>query len=281
MGRFALQSGIEPLEIGFWRAALACVFFIAYASRKKMLKIDAVRDIGVFAVFGVFSLGLFFVAFQYSVKYSGAAMAAVLLYTAPAWVALLARIFFKDRLTPPMAAAIAMSLVGVACICFSGGTPEAAPDAASGAGLALEKFSMVGVLFGLLSGLLYSTHYIYTKIYLPRYTVYTIYGYGALFGALALLPFVTFASKSPADWAVLFFLGSICTAGAYMAYCEGMKRLKPTQAAVLATFEPVVATAAAWLLWGEVFSLAGWLGATLIIAAVLLLIAVSDKNSGC
>ena len=270
VGRFALESGVSPLEVGFWRAALACIFFMAYAAGHKMLKLDSVRDIGAFVLFGVFSIALFFVSFQYAVKYGGAALAAVLLYTAPAWVAVFSRLFFKNRITPLMAAAIGISLAGIACISFSGG-PAEGPDAG-------EAFSVAGVLFGLLAGLMYSTHYIVTKLYLGRYTVYTLYGYGTLFGALVLLPFVEFAPKSAGDWASLSFLGLVCTAGAYWAYCEGMKRLDPTRAAVLATVEPVIATFAAWLLWDEIFSLAGWIGAALIIAAVLLLVLGSKQE---
>lgn len=270
VGRFALESGITPLEVGFWRAALACILFIGYASRHRMLKLHSVRDLGVFAVFGAISLGVFFVSYQYAVKYGGAALASVLLYTAPAWVAVFSRVFFKDRITPLIAAAIGMSLAGTAFISFSSGTP--ADSSAAG------SFSLAGVLFGLLAGLLYSTHYIFTKIYLGRYTVFTLYGYGTLFGALALLPFVEFAPKSPGDWASLCFLGMICTACAYWTYCEGMKRLEPTKAAVLATLEPVIATAAAWLMWDEMFSFAGWLGAALIIIAVLVLVVGSSNR---
>lgn len=271
VGRFALESGVSPLEVGFWRAALACIFFIAYAGSHRMLKLDSVRDLAAFALFGAFSLGIFFVSYQYAVKYGGAALASVLLYTAPAWVAVFSRIFFKSRITPLMASAIGIALAGVAFISFSGGADVAA-DGPGAPGLA-------GILFGLLAGLLYSTHYIVTKVYLGRYTVYTLYGYGTLFGALALLPFVDFAPKSAGDWASLSFLGLICTAGAYWAYCEGMKRMDPTRAAVLATLEPVIATFAAWLLWDEVFNVMGWVGAVLIIAAVLTLVLGSKKET--
>lgn len=276
VGRFALESGISPLEIGFWRAALACIFFIGYAARNKMLKLDSARDLGVFVLFGVFSLAIFFVSYQYAVKYGGAALASVLLYTAPAWVAVFSRLFFKNRLTPLVVTAIGVSLLGIAFISFSDGLPGDTGNTIPDTGNA--TFTMAGVLFGLLAGLLYSTHYVVTKLYLNRYTVYTLYGYGTLFGAIALLPFVEFAPKSPGDWTALAFLGLICTASAYWVYCEGMKRLEPTKAAVLATLEPVIATAAAWLMWDEMFSFAGWIGAALIIIAVLVLVLGSRKD---
>ncbi len=51
-----------------------------------------------------------------------------------------------------------------------------------------------------------------------------------------------------------------------------MRRLPLTKAAILATLEPVVATFVAWWIWGEAFSLGGWVGAGLIVAAVFALV---------
>lgn len=270
VGRFAMGEGVSPLEVGFWRAAFGGALFLLYAAKAGILKIHERHDIFVFMIFGACSLGGFFAANQYAIQTGGAALAAVLLYTAPAWVAVFARLFFGDRLTLIKGLAIGISLAGVACISLSGGGAESAGG--TGALPGTGEPASAGILFGLLSGLLYSTHYIFSKKYLKRYKTYTVYGYALFFGAVTLFPFVTFAVKTPFQWGVLLFLGVIGTYTAYWAYCEGMKRLDPTRASVLATLEPVVATAAAWWLWDENFALTGWLGATLVIAAVIILV---------
>lgn len=278
VGRFAMEAGVEPLEVAFWRAAVAGFFFLLYAAYSRTLKLNSGRDLLVFAVFGACALGGFFGSYQYAVQHGGAALSSVLLYTAPAWVAVFSRIFFKDRLTLAKSAAIGIALTGVALISFSGPSDDAALGIADGnAG----SVSALGVLFGLLSGLLYSTHYVFAKKYLSAYTVYTMYGYAMLFGALTLFPFVRFTDKGPFEWFVVLFVGLVCTFAAYLFYCAGMKRLDPTRAAVLATLEPVVATAAAWWLWDEYFAFGGWIGAALIIAAVLILVLApgNEKNS--
>lgn len=230
------------------------------------LGIRDTHDLLFFAVFGACSLGGFFASNQYAIQTGGAALASVLLYTAPAWVAVFSRIFFHDGVTPLKAVAIIVSLAGVASISLAGSGPAAAEgvEAAAHAG--------AGVFFGLLAGLLYATHYVFSKKYLSLYSACTLYGYCMLFGALSLFPFVTFSLKSGADWAVLFFLGLVSTYCAYLIYCEGLKRLDATRAAVLATLEPVVATLAAWRLWGEIFTAGGWIGAVLILSAVLILV---------
>jgi drug/metabolite transporter (DMT)-like permease len=269
VARFSFAAGISPVEVAFWRACFGGVFFAIHAAALHSFTINAPRDALVFALFGAVSLGGFFACNQYAIQTGGAALAAVLLYTAPAWVAMFSRMFFGERLTLGKLTAIGMSLAGVACISFSGGE---APNADT-APLAHQAMNWVGICFGLLSGLLYSTHYIFSAHYLKRYTTHTLYGYCMLFGALALLPGVHFAHKGPADWLVLLCLGFVSTYGAYIFYCAGMRRLAPTRAAVLATLEPAVATFTAWWLWDERFTVVGWLGAALIIAAVLCLVA--------
>lgn len=272
VGRFAMGDGIAPLELAFWRAAFTALAFLLYAAKNGALRIQRRADLGVFILFGICAQGGFFASYQYAIQTGGAALAAVLLYTAPAWVAFFSRLFFKEAMTLVKISAIAVSLAGVALISLSGSVESAEgagagvlPQAGAGVGLA-------GILFGLLAGLLYSTHYIFSKTFLSRYSTYTAYGYAMLFGMLALCPFVDFSSKSALQWGIMCFLGLVCTAAAYWAYCEGIKRLEPTRAAVLATLEPVVATAAAWWIWNENFAFAGWVGAAMIIAAVLILI---------
>jgi len=68
----------------------------------------------------------------------------------------------------------------------------------------------------------------------------------------------------------LLFLGVFSTYGAYLAYYAGLKRLPATRASVVATLEPVVANLFAFLLFGEVLSLWAYLGAGLVLLAVIL-----------
>ncbi|MDL2317056.1 EamA family transporter [Desulfovibrio sp. OttesenSCG-928-A18] len=276
--RFVLADGMTPLEAAFWRAGLGSMFFLTHAAATRGLRLHSKADGLAFALFGAVSLGGFFASYQYAIKMGGAALAAVLLYTAPAWVAVCSRLFFRERITLLKSLAIAVSLAGVMCISLSSIGPAAEPGLEAGALAPGGGVSMAGIMFGLLAGFLYSTHYIFSSSYLRRYSTYTLYGYCTLFGALALLPFVDFAAKSPRDWGVLLILGLVCTYGAYLAYCEGLRRLAPTRAAVLATLEPVVATFFAWWLWGENFAFTGWVGAALVMAAVLILVLDPEKK---
>lgn len=262
IGRFAMERGVvEPMEVAFWRALFAGVFFAVHCLATRQFSVQSKKDLAAFAAFGVFSIAGFFAAYQFAVLHGGAALSSVLLYTAPAWVAVFVRFIFGIRISFVKAVAIGISLGGVACISLS----------ATGGDTA-DNVSLLGIVFGLVSGLLYSTHYIFTKIYLGRYSAHTLYGICMVFGAAALFPFVSFAEKNAVEWTAMAALGLICTYGAYLVYCAALKRLEPTQAAVLATLEPVIAIFAAWWVWHESFALSGWIGAALVVGAVLLLV---------
>ena len=273
MGRIAMDEGLSPTDVAFWRAAFACCFFLLHAARARTLSVRSFADLGAFALFGLVSIASFFACYQYAVQNGGSALSSVLLYTAPAWVAVFSRIIFGEAFTAVKLAAISMALAGVICISFSGTGASPLPSAAG------RSFPLAGIFFGLLSGLLYSTHYIFSKKYLKYYTTFTLYGFSMIFAVLAMLPFVSHFPGTPAAWGAVLFIAFICTYAAYWAYCEGLKRLAPTKAAVLCTLEPVVATALAWWMWGERFTGVGWLGAALVIGAVLVLVLGPGKEA--
>ncbi len=279
-GRIAMDAGLSPMDVAFYRALFGGLFMLAHAAAVRDTHIRQRKDMLVFVCFGIFSIASFFVAYQYAVKEGGASLASVLLYTAPAWVAVFSRIFFGLKFTLITTGAVLLSLVGVALISFSGTESEAIPAVHTAA---LEQaIPFLGVVFGLLSGFLYATHYIVTKKYLTIYTPFTLYGYSSIVAALCILPFTDIRFDVPwSAWTCVFVIAFMSTYIAYWAYCEGIRRLNPTKAAVLATLEPVVATVASWLIWNESFAGIGWLGAVLIIATVIILLFDDKKrNSG-
>ncbi|GGN04756.1 membrane protein [Thermus composti] len=255
VSRIAFQEGLSPLLVAFFRAAIAWVFFALHALLLGQVRV-ARRDLPALVLFGVVSVALFYGAYQLAVDYGGAALASVLLYTAPAWVALLSHLILKEPLDRKGLLAVALTLLGVALMGLGGGSEVRA--------------GFLALFFGLLSGFTYALYYIFGKLYLPRYATPTLFLYALPVGALALWPFVDFAPLSGRAWAALLFLGLFSTYGAYLAYYAGLRRLPATRASVVATLEPVVANLFAFLLFREVLAPLGYLGAALVLWAVLL-----------
>ncbi|KAB1440383.1 DMT family transporter [Pseudodesulfovibrio senegalensis] len=260
--KYILKDGVSALEIAFWRAAFAWVLFLIHATAKKQLKVKTV-DLTILVGFGFICVTLFYASYQLAIRDVGVALAAVLLYTAPAWVAFLSRLVLGEALTPSKIACVAMTIGGVACISLG---PSLFDD---GPAVRLDKF---GLAAGLVAGLTYALYYIFGKKILHRYATPTIFVYALPFGALFLLPFVHFAPKTPQTWMLLASMAAVTSYGAFSAYYAGLKRLDATHAAVIATLEPVVASIMAFTLFGESFGVWGYGGSTLIIAAVLIVV---------
>jgi DME family drug/metabolite transporter len=115
-------------------------------------------------------VALFYVSYFRAVRAGGAAVAAILLYTAPAWVALGSWTWLGERITRRTLAALALTLGGVALV--SAGSGAAAGPAAPLGGAALG--------WGLLAGLAYASYYLFGKRYFARYDPPTIYMYALL-----------------------------------------------------------------------------------------------------
>jgi DME family drug/metabolite transporter len=217
-------------------------------------------------IFAVTGVTLFYASYQFAVQKGGAALAAVLLYTAPAWVAIMSRVFFKERMNPAKITALAATLIGVAAISLGGDN-------------IMLTTTPMAVVWGLLAGFSYSLYYIFGKYFQGRYSAPNLFFYILPLGAAGLFPWVTFTDKTLTAWLCLFSLSFLSTYGAYFCYYAGLKYLEPTQAAISATMEPVIAAAVAYLWWGEYFSLQGYLGSILILGSVVLMIMDGTRKS--
>ncbi|MFW5975691.1 MAG: DMT family transporter [Alkalispirochaetaceae bacterium] len=266
VARVAFAEGLEPLEVAVWRASIGWVFFAVHAAVRREPRI-ARRDIPQLFVFAIVSVSGFFGSYQLAIRFGGAARAAVLLYTAPAWVAILAAVFLKERVVLRTVFSIAISITGVAMISLSGGGSSAHGTA----GLVSSPGSEgLGILFGLVAGLTYALYYILGRKLLERYRGTTLFAWVLPLGALGLLPFVSMSVPTLRAAAALLFIGFASTYCAYAVYSVGLLRLPSSQAAVIATIEPVVAAALAYLFWEEYLGLLGYLGALLVVGGVLL-----------
>ena len=264
--RLAFQEGIAPMEVAFWRALLAWILFGGHAIIRREVRLYP-KDIPYILVFGVCGVSLFYFAYQMAVKHGGAALAAVLLYTAPAWVIILSRIFLKESITPTKILALVLTLIGISAISMG-------QDAGQGS----SPISVSAIVFGLTSGFCYSLYYIFGKYFTGRYSSYNLFLYVLPIGALGLLPWVTFTPKTPTCWLALMSLVIISTYGANSCYYLGLKYLDAGRASITATIEPVVAAVVAYFWWSEVITVQSYMGGAVILCAVILMIRSGEKQ---
>lgn len=263
VARVPLSHGISPLEVAFWRAFFGALFFVVHGLACGLYHVK-LKDGLILSGFGIFGVAMLFAVMQVAIQRGGVALAVILLYTAPFWVAVFSRIFFKEQLTPLKIIALVIALAGVSLICLSGG------------GLP-EKAAPLGLFCGLLSGFAYSLHYVFCKAYLGRFSAVTIYMYCIPVGALILFLLTDFTPKVFSDWLSFICLGFVSTYAAYWAYCESLRRLSPIRVAVLCNLEPMISAALAFMFWDELFAAVGIAGAFMVFGAIFMI--MSDKKS--
>jgi DME family drug/metabolite transporter len=273
--------GMSPLTIVFWRAALAALVLGLVLGVVRpllgggwaMLRVRR-RDWPIFLTFGLLGVTAFYLLYIYAVVLVGVAVSVVLLYTAPAFVAVMSWRWLGERFGPRKVAALGLTLAG--CVLVARAYDPA-----------LLSLNLVGILCGLGSAFTYALYSILGKVSLRRgYPIATMSFYVYATGAAGLLVVAMFAPNpggdagaaqlvsmgaDPAAWALLLMLALFQTIGALYAYTAGLRHLEAGTASILATFEPVVASVLAFFVVGERLEWPQIVGGGLVLLAVVLL----------
>lgn len=276
LSRLALREGTTPMEIAFWRSVIAAAAFAAHVAvsrgaRRRSASAHAhrqparvaTRDLPGIAAFGLVAIAALYAFIPLAVAAGGATLAAVLLYTAPAWVALFAWLWLGERMTGTKVLALALTLAGIGGIAFAGGAELRPSPAALGWGLA--------------AGLSYASLYLFGKRYFARYAAPVVFLHALPVAALALAPLTRFGDPTAIAWVALIVLGLASTYAPYLAYSAGLARLDASRAATIATAEPVVAALLSFVFWNERLPFAGYAAAVLVLAGVALMATGSDS----
>lgn len=251
-----LASGVGPLELAFWRAALAGGMFAVHAGLTGTLRLGRWRDLVALAGFSLVGVTLFYASYALAVQTGGVSLASIMLYSAPAFVALAAWALLGEALTRRKLGLLALTLVGVVLVAQGGGSSV--------------NVTELSLFWGVTAALSYSSYYLFGKWALARYSPVTIYAFVLPIGALGLSPFVSFAPKSPSVWLLLLLLAAVSTYAAYALYYTGLKRVEASRAVLVASIEPVVAALTGALVYGERLGFWGLAGGACILIAALL-----------
>ena len=240
---------------------VAMLLFVLLTRGAASLRV-AGRDFLFLVPLGLVGIGAFYLLYFFTVRESTVGTAAILLYSSPAFVSLLAWIFLRETLGVLRILALALTFGGIFLVV--GGYDPAA----------LEVGPLV-LATGLLSGLTYGLYSIFGKPVAGRLDPAVILSYALGFGTVLLLLFAlptlgTLVGLSPGSYVLLLMLAVVHTSLAFGLYTMGLKRLEAGQAAIVATVEPVVAGAIGTVLLGETITAAKVLGALLVLAGAAL-----------
>lgn len=258
-----LENSTEKMEIVLCRALFTSVilFFIILFKDKTLFKIK-LKDVWIFIFSGIFSIVLFNFSYYTTMSLTSLSVAAVLLYTAPVFVFLMSVLFFGKRINFQKSAACIISFFG--CCLVSGIFEES------------QRITATALFFGLLTGFGYALYTVFGDMLIRRgYKTLTITFYVFLFAAIGTVPFVNLShtvtafSSDSLIWIILMAVFN--TVLPYLLYTRGLFGVDSTEAPIIATFEPVVATLVGTFLFKEDITALGVLGIILVISSVVLL----------
>lgn len=260
-------AALTSIEICLVRMIVSTVLLTLFLliTNKEALKVK-IKDIWIFIGAGIFSLTFFGFCYFTTIQMTSMSVAAVLLYTSPVFVMLLSALFFREKITKRNIICVAIALIG--CVFVTG---------IIGEGLNLP---IMGILFGLGSGLGYGLYSIFSRFAINKgYGPYTITFYSFLFSSIALL-FITKPGEVVSKLMVgnigsnmLYVIGTsvIVTVLPYMFYTKGLTMIENTKAAVMACIEPIMATVFGFIVFKEVLSVYEIIGIVLVLTAIALL----------
>ena len=264
--------GFTPLELASIRTwiglAGAAVVLVLRRSWPELRR----RDVPLFLAYGVLGFALFEVLYLAALERTSVSIAVALLYTAPAFVVLLSRLIWHERIARGELAALALVLAGVLLV--TGAVRAVA------AGEAL--LGSAALAAGIASGFTYALYTVFSKLALARYDPFTTVFWSFAFAALALLivqPPLPAALREPDALPWLLGLGLVPTLFAYLLYLAALRWLRASTASMIAASEPVIAALlAAWLL-GERLRTEQGAGMIAIVAAAVWLARMAARRA--
>jgi drug/metabolite transporter (DMT)-like permease len=257
--------GFSILQIVSIRAifsALIILVFLLFKDRK-LLRIE-LRDSVYFLGTGIVSFTFFNWCYFIAINKTSLSAAAILLYTAPAFVMVFSSVLFNEKFTRKKVAALLLTFAG----CFL---------VAAFVGGAANSISILGIIAGLGSGLGYALYSIFGRYALNKYHPFTVTFHTFVFASIGLIPISNiggmldlFANMQAVYYAVC--LSVLSTVLPFLLYTKGLSRMETGRASIIATLEPVVAAIVGIALFGEPITIYKITGILVVVIAVSMLV---------
>jgi drug/metabolite transporter (DMT)-like permease len=258
-GKLAYRLGLTTPQLLTYRFGLAAVLLWVVAAilredlppRRRLLGLAVMGGAGYVGQSGSYFSALHFIP---------ASTNALLLYTFPVVVTLLAALLFREPLDRLKLAAVGIALVGTALVVQA----------------QLRTTVSIGILLGLGSAAFYSGYILYGSRLLPGLPPVSATACIMTSAALVWAAIATATNQVIVDWTLprLSLIAGFAVIGTtvpVLTFILGLRLVGPSRAAILSTFEPVSTVLLAIVILGESASPIQYLGGALILAAVILL----------
>lgn len=261
--KYATQV-FNPVAFTGLRVGTVAFFLVIVAFARGGISLPR-RDIIALLLLGALGNGLYQLFFIHGVARTRAGNAALIIASAPAFIALIARARGMERVRALTLVGIALSVAGVGLVMVGSATSSSGQATLLGTVL---------VFFGVLC---WSVYTIGLQPYTTRVDIMQLSAVTMAGGAVPLLIASTpalirtnWSTIGLGGWLALFYSSIISMGVAYFFWYRGLRVLGPTRTAVYANLQPIVALLVAWPLLNETPTIFQGVGAATIIAGVFL-----------
>ena len=259
-----LATGMPSTAVLVYRFAFAClIMLVVLMYQRKSLHLHFGESLRLMLLSVVYTGSAVFLMEGY--RYLSSGIATVIMFSYPAWTALLMMIFRGEKASVTTFSAIGLAVAGV---CFLSGIENG-----------VGNISVLGICLELLSGLSYAIYmvayptmnirtiptikvnfyiFFFTMLLLTLYAIFTSGGLPAIHTSTTLLN--------------LFLLGLLPTVVSNITLILSLKNIGSTLVAILGAFEPLTAMCIGITIFGEPFTTSIAIGFVLILTAVMLLV---------
>ena len=259
--------GMDSSAVAFYRLLAASILLIPVLVVKgKGFSLFRISKRGLLSctLIGFISQAFYNLFYMKAIELGGMATSAVLLYTAPVFVAIMSRIFFKEPLGRNKLIAIAINIAG--CVLT-----------VTGGDFSGIKLSGFGLLMGVMAGFTYGTMPVFSRLGADEENPYTSSFYGLALGVFLLFFIVRPYNGMGTTFNLQIILaligfGIVPSALAYIIYFGGLNRVKETAVVpVLASVETVAAAIIGLIVFGQSLSIGKIAGIVLVFFSIMIM----------
>jgi drug/metabolite transporter (DMT)-like permease len=258
-GKLAYRLGLTTPQLLSYRFALAAVLLWLTAAvtrqglppRRSLVGLAIMGGIGYVGQSGSYFGALHFIPVSTT---------ALLLYTFPVVVTLLARLLFGEPLGWAKIAAVVLAVIGTMLVVQA----------------QVRVASPIGLILGLTSAAVYSGYILYGSRLLPGIPPVSATATIVTAAAVVWSGFAAATGQLAVNWtssrvALLVGFAVIATTVPVLAFILGLRLVGASRAAILSTFEPASSVLLAVLILGEAANPIQYLGGAFILASVVVL----------
>jgi drug/metabolite transporter (DMT)-like permease len=262
--KYLFNAGMSPYTLAQYRVSFSSLLIFAYllAMSRDTLRIN-VRDLWYLVVLGAVGMGGVQVTYLFAISKIKVAMAILLQYMAPFFVATYSWLFLRESMDRWKVLSILLAFIGCVLVV------EAFK-------VSILSLNIEGVIAGLLSAVFFSFYSLLGERAMGRYNPWTVLFYALVFSAVLFNIFLPInniiAWKPEVRWCLSVVYIIVCgTILPFGLYYMGIEHLRSTRASIVATLEPISAGFFSFIFLGELLTLWQIVGGLLVIAAIVII----------